>query len=1246
MMQHLGYDTGGNRLKIVSGRYGAGKPATEQPGNSFRYLYWRLSNGEFQQLCGALLRRKYPGVNCYPVGMADRGVDARRGDIVYQVKWSSKLLQDPASWLRATIEDERDNLVRFGKQGVSEYILMTSVAGTTTANNTGTIQRLQIELDKYTAEFGIKVECWWQSDIDAEVDVAPDSIKFSYQEMLAGSDAIRYLMEGSGVDAQAAEMRTTLVAMMGRQWTEDSKIKFAQLDLNLVDLTELFVDVEASLVAQPLNAAERFSRHQNYEVHGSQGAAQYLLSTTAPLTYLLGVPGQGKSTLAQYVCQSHRAALMPGDMYGKVENHPIPATNPRLPIRVDLKDFATWLGGRDPFYTEDDDVDPKESRIKRDQRSLIEFLAALCRKKSGGRTVTVKHVHSVLDRYPCLLVFDGLDEIADAGLRLKAVHEINSLAMEMGGQHKVRTFQFIVTSRPNASGLAEPNPEIFQTLQLQALSPELQSVFVERWADLHQISGSDRTKLRKAFRSRAEADHVAQLADNPMQLTILLYLMHKHGESAPVGRTELYTHYVETLLSREINKDQIAKAQANLVQQATAFLGWHIQSGVEIEPSMERLTKKAIENAVILYLREIDGPWQDVPALVSAATDRLWALSSKVDGTFEFAVQPLKEFCAALFLSDYAGLTLPDGIPRGEMLAELIDRPYWLNTARYYAGFAKVNERAGLKYGLEEALDRGAHPLQQRTATWALLSDGIFAQATPVQRDVTKLLTDPLSVRLIADGYGSYTNFPPLANGNGGSHLAEHLKTSLIASPDSALSRPRAIVLRHHLQSDFRSVHEWWQQHLQTAIDSGAQDDWLRIGSSLDLPRLMAPLADALTADSPVSSRLALGCGATPSPEGEVARALLRNVLDGHCSDVRTSSTSEAGALLKAARPQWMLQLPDDNRHGPTIANEHLWMKEKDRNTRSSSFGLLERFDGEYARIKRAANARAQGQQGTTEPWQNLAREIAKMHGPCWLAAEIAVTGAANRKASPQGSFDPTGTPFGAQVDYGTLTMTVRRRPEPAWWPETFDRYSDELSRRTWSLALMAAGPEDVVIAHLGKINDVLTDLDADTYAATMASSSRIGISSLARRLSSDCFAAAANLAPRTLLMLSHFAYGLDSHDSMYALSDELLLDMAELSGGTAANWPVARELTGRMILHPDEHLMRGLRDIGPESWVEVTPDLANLPPNLASNILGDPTLYPSGWLGVAEYLHSQGNEPAPLREALADRNWVPAWSL
>ena len=186
----------------------ASEPATEQPGNSFRYLYWRLSEHEFQQLCSALLRLKYESVRCFPVGMADEGIDAiAAGSIIFQVKWSSKLLQDPVAWLGKAIEGERSKIIRLVREKrISRYILMTSVAGTTTGLGTGSIQRLEKQLNKYSEEIGVPVECWWQSDIDAEVEAAPDSLKWSYQEMLAGMDAVRCFIHGSQVEGLAARM--------------------------------------------------------------------------------------------------------------------------------------------------------------------------------------------------------------------------------------------------------------------------------------------------------------------------------------------------------------------------------------------------------------------------------------------------------------------------------------------------------------------------------------------------------------------------------------------------------------------------------------------------------------------------------------------------------------------------------------------------------------------------------------------------------------------------------------------------------------------------------------------------------------------------------------------------------------------------------------------------------------------------------------------------------------------------------
>lgn len=350
------------------------KPATEQPGNSFKYLYWRLSEPAFQQLCAALLRNKFDPVRCFPVRMADEGIDViAEGSTIYQVKWSSKLLQDPDQWLDGAVRGERAKIERLVQQKrITRYILITSVAGTTTATGTGSIQRLQPRLDELSAELGVPIDCWWQSDVDAEVDRAPDAIKWSYQEMLAGAEAVRYLMHGSQVEGQAARMRDTVLHVMATQWREDSKVKFSQADMNRVNLVDVFVDVHAIPREPPRNAPA--PDHGQYD-RGIEicGAVEFLQRTAVPLTFLLGVPGQGKSTLSQYLAQLHRAAILPGDMLGDRKPPHETVDDPLLPIRVDLKDYAAWLSGRDPFG--DDDPPKAPRRRPRGRRSLDLFLA-------------------------------------------------------------------------------------------------------------------------------------------------------------------------------------------------------------------------------------------------------------------------------------------------------------------------------------------------------------------------------------------------------------------------------------------------------------------------------------------------------------------------------------------------------------------------------------------------------------------------------------------------------------------------------------------------------------------------------------------------------------------------------------------------------------------------------------------------------------------------------------------------------
>lgn len=462
-----------------SKRKGGGrKPLSTQPGHSWKYLYERLTEKRFQQLCGALLRHEDASVRLYPVGMSDGGRDATArgasgtpGGTIYQVKWTKDRIQNPVTWLKAAIEGEAENIKRLVAQGATRYVLMTCVAGTS-APGKGTMDKLDKEFEALSKRFGVLMEPLWQADLDGMVDAAPDAIKWSYADMLAGSDAIRFLLHGAAVEGQAAEMRTTLLRVMRSQGAEDAKVKFSQADLDQTSLADVYVDVEAELVSAPKGVAD-LAAVSEYMVRA--GALLYLLETSMPYVLVRGEPGQGKSTLGQYLCQVHRAQMLAEDESSVIDVREYGAREPRLTFRVDLRHYASWLEGTDPF--DDDPRAPQGKRRHGIGRSLEHFLVDYCHYYSGGRSVSVEQVQDLLDRYPTLVVLDGLDEVGEQRRRSEVVSEIDRLARQLGVAHR-RWTQLVVTTRPNSSSQAEPTSDLFEYIRLRPMSPEMQKTYL------------------------------------------------------------------------------------------------------------------------------------------------------------------------------------------------------------------------------------------------------------------------------------------------------------------------------------------------------------------------------------------------------------------------------------------------------------------------------------------------------------------------------------------------------------------------------------------------------------------------------------------------------------------------------------------------------------------------------------------------------------------------------------------------
>jgi hypothetical protein len=1146
-------------------------------------LYERLSADSFQQLCGALIAAEYPRnqVRVLPIGHSDGGRDVVRRSgadlVIYQVKWSRAAISSPLAWLESVIKKESEKIRTLVAAGATEYIIVTSLHGTAVPGR-GLIDRFDAILEQRSKEFGIPMSCWWRADIDARVDAAHRELKWSYSEMLSGNDSIRYLIEADRDASSETSLNQVIMRFVATQASEDAKVKFKRVQMDRHTLGDLYIDVEATRTRSSRGSWPVLSPSPPRIDEPLGSAARYLLSTPKALTLVKGEPGQGKSTLGQFISQVHRFALLP-DPQLRI-SFAAPA-DVRVPIRIDLRDYAAWLAGEDPANNHQSE---KRKPPKSDAQSLEHYMAYLFNAKAPGSSCSVTTINDILTRFPTLVILDGLDEVAQSGVRSGIVAEIDVFSSRF--RSLSQSAQIVVTTRPNASNLREPSDE-FETIVLARLSESLKVKYLRRWADANEVRGTDRRTLERVFRERTAEPHIALLADNPMQLTILLHLIHKRGPSVPSGRTALYTAYMETLFDREGEKTQEVIDYREDLEEVTAFLGWHLQSLAESNSASGRVPTRALKKAILDYLFDVEKPTDMVEALFTTVTDKVWALTSKLENTFEFDVQPLREYFAARYLHDFAGAE-SSSFDAGELLRELIRRPYWLNTCRFYLGFATANELAGLVGGIAEEFESVEYAVQVRATTWALLADGVFYGMVRSQKRVIELLTDDLTLALLP----AVGDRAPLG-GTARAHLINVLQASIVTAPENALASARMELLSTLLEH--REVADWWRQNFLAGQASEHRGAWIRLarvgglGVSLDGEHVEKVDFD------PAELESLLSAGVVPNAGGDLEGRLLRAALAGTLSDVDlTNARGYVADILRTVGPDVMLAKVVDSSNSTAIAGRQVI----DR--RSDAFTRLKKRDPKFSALQTALRIRA-GESGPNFVWSRTAEQVVELFGPCWLASEIAITGAS---LSLSGSSTVKGAvPLGPEMHYGALITELRMNADKEqWWSDAFEIYVDSLSRRTWTLALLAVASERVVRSQMPKLHEVVRTLSDQEMAGLLASSSRIGAAGAARRLSRSV--ATLGETPTMRLLLSHHAALIGQLDHLPHVESS---EMEQWSDSPAVAWPYVRALIARA--EPDgEEALRALRRFGRNAPLGPV----NLSALLASQLIEHPGQYPA----------------------------------
>ena len=1095
------------RRTCLDTTYAACSTSTPPTTNSLamKYPLEALGPDRFQELCQALLAKSFPKTQCFPLNQGDGGRDAvlplagDDGFLVFQVKhWTGRTSGKPArSWLLKTLRKESQKLKHLIPDGASQFVLLTNAYASGTLNTGSLDQAAQL----LRANVPIPATCWWRDDIERRLDNAWD-IKWSFPEVFSSPDFLRLIFEQN--DRRRAARRTLAVrASLRDQFEKEKDVRFKQVDLQN-DLLTLFVDVPLDLREPP---GPRHAWHAQLEsVHQlaltesgadeALGAASLLLNPNCqakvPRIVLEGAPGQGKSTIAQYVCQIHRHRILQEE----IDHELIPSLHRqqpvRLPFKIDCRDLNTWLSGELPFPA------TTETSMAAGQRTLETFLCTQTSHHSGGAAFSVDDLHALLELSPVLLAFDGLDEVADIERRRLVVENIVRGVARL--EEISLSVQTLVTSRPAAFANSPSFPQDrYLYLSLTSIGRATIERYTERWVRARQLESKHAADVRTILATRLDEPHLAELARNPMQLAILLSLIHTRGVSLPDKRTTLYDRYVDLFFAREAEKNDVVRVNRDLLVDLHGHLAWLLHSEAQSRGAQASVSDTRLRLLVRRYLEDEGHDPDLASAIFTGITERVVALVSRVEGTFEFEVQPLREYFAARHLYNTTPYAPPGEARTGtlpERFAALSKDFFWLNVTRFYAGCYSAGQLPSLIQSLNELNeDAGfAHTRYPQELAAALLSDWTFAQYPRLMRSVIPLVVGGSRLRHPSSQYsravGGASSILPRQCGG------ETLVCRCLRFLSDGVSPDFAEVLlervRQHSFPEF--VLDQWRARLRT-FEGEKLTRWLSYGRSLRLlGGLSAPDVQRLLDCDPPTYRkrlLLLEEGGVLGPEldGKQFEQVTREILENpDANSVPPSGKDDAfGRFRRALAPGSFVFLlhfgARDFLPDPWTAGTSRFARPgaTRRSTRLPETALAARAR-RYVAVVDAAGARFNLAQwrGSIEPWSSVVEAGRRELGNAWVFRVLAFLASAT-KTGPRVAAEAAHL-FDEDVDLCLRAKYARLRAgSSAWWSR---QLSDAPDFETKAFALLLfcswAGPK--TLSNLGGLANELADSLPDEW--------------------------------------------------------------------------------------------------------------------------------------------------------------------
>jgi hypothetical protein len=412
------------------------------------------------------------------------------------------------------------------------------------------------------------------------------------------------------------------------------------------DLPPGFIVKVLDIAAERLDP-ESLSCHAGY-----QSTAQEASRPEPGRFVLIGGPGQGKTTVGQFICQLFRAAILkkrPQHLFAPevrqalnlIEDQCCSAgiqlpPAPRFPIRIALSDFAAKLASREANHI----------------NSLLSYIVDRIQKRTGGE-VSVDDFRQWLGGYPWIIILDGLDEVPASSNRDEVLAAVRDFWIDATGCNA--DVLVVATTRPQGYN-EDYSPDLYQHKWLAPLSTARAMHYGRRLAEVRYGHDPDRcqkviTRLQRASKHGA----TARLMRSPLQVTIMTTLVDRGGRP-PQERWNLFKEYYNVIYQREMERDIPAAAVLREYKPDIDAIHSRVGLLLQVESDRSGQTDARLSSECLAALAEarlIDEGHEGErlndlkQRIIEAAAHRLVFLVGLEADEIGFEIRPLQEFMAA-----------------------------------------------------------------------------------------------------------------------------------------------------------------------------------------------------------------------------------------------------------------------------------------------------------------------------------------------------------------------------------------------------------------------------------------------------------------------------------------------------------------------------------------------------------------------------------------------------------------------